>query len=70
MVLTISRRAARVECLANVAKIDGTHGIVRATLLVMLDSVLYGQTVIKRADINERGVWQDIGNSGKGRESA
>jgi hypothetical protein len=39
------------------------------TLFVMLDSVLHGQTVIKH-DVNERGVWQDIGNSGKGREFA
>jgi hypothetical protein len=58
-----------IECLANVARIDGTHGIVRATLLVTLDSVLHSWTAIKH-DVNERGIWQDIGNSGEGKEFA
>jgi hypothetical protein len=56
-----------IECLANAAGVDGTHCIVRATLLVTLDSMLHGQTAIKH-DVNERGIWQDIGNSSKGRE--
>jgi hypothetical protein len=47
--------------------IDGTHSIVRATLLVTLDSVLHGQAATKH-DVNERGNWQDIGNSSEGRE--
>ena len=67
-VIDPSTKGCIVECLANVARIDSTHGIVLATLLVMLDSVLYGQTVIKH-DVNKREVWQDIGNSSKGRES-
>ena len=58
-----------IECLANATRIDGTHGIVRATLLVTLDSVLHGQTTIKN-DVDERGIWQDIGNSSEGREFA
>jgi hypothetical protein len=33
-----------IECLANATRIDGTHVIVRETLLIMLDSVLHGQT--------------------------
>jgi hypothetical protein len=40
-----------IECLANATRIGGTHGIVRETLLVMLDSVLHGQTAIKH-DVN------------------
>jgi hypothetical protein len=35
----------------------------------MLDSVLRGQTAIKH-DVNQRGIWQDIGNSSEGREFA
>jgi hypothetical protein len=57
MVLTISQGLHHQPCLANAARIDGTHGIVRATLLVTLDSILHGQTTIKH-DVNERGIWQ------------
>ena len=45
------------------------HGRVRATLLVRLDSVLHGRTAVKHY-VNERGVWEDIGDGSKGRESA
>ena len=38
-------------------------------LLVTFDSVQHGQTTIKH-DINERGIWQDIGDRGEGREFA
>jgi len=58
-----------IECLANVARIDGTHGIVRATMLVTLDSASHGQTTIKH-DMDKSGIRQDIGNSSKGREFA
>jgi len=34
-----------IEWLANVARIDGTYGMVQVTLLIMLDSVIHGQTV-------------------------
>jgi len=58
-----------IECLANVVRIDGTHGIVRATLPVTLDSALHSQTVIKH-DIDKREIWQGISNSSEGRELA
>ena len=41
-----------IEHLANAARIDGTHGIIRVTLLVTLDGMLHGQTAIKH-DLNE-----------------
>jgi len=33
-----------IKPLANAARMDGTHGIVRATLLVALGSMLHGKT--------------------------
>jgi len=52
-----SHKGCTIKCLAYAARIDGTHGIVRATLLVTLNSMLHGQTTIKH-DVNERGIWQ------------
>ena len=49
--------------------IDCTHGVVWVALLVTINSVLHGQTMIKH-DINEREIWQNIGDRGKGREFA
>ncbi len=56
-----------VERLADAARINGTHGVVRSTLLVMLDHTLHSQTTIKY-DVNEIGIGQDIGDGSKGRE--
>jgi len=58
-----------IERLADAARINGTHGVVRSTLLVALDHVLHSQTTIKY-DVNEIGIGQDIGDGSKGRELA
>lgn len=62
-----------VRCLANVTRIDDTHGVILVALFIMLDSMLHGQTTIKHnVNHHERGIWQDISNSNKseGREFA
>ena len=58
-----------VERLANTARINSTHGVVRSTLPVTLDRALHSQTTIKY-DVNEIGIGEDIGDGSKGRELA
>jgi len=55
----------RTSC--QCGKMDGTHDIVWATLLVALGSMLHGQTARKH-DIDKSGIWRDIGDSSEGRE--
>ena len=58
-----------VERLADAARIDCVHGVIWAALLITFDSMLHGQTTTKH-DTNERGLWHDIGDRGKGKEFA